>query len=309
MRKKGNPILVTGSHRSGSTWIGQTISQHPTVRYVHEPFNVGYPNKLSGLRLNTWFAHAPSSNQKEEIIRSFNTLLQQNPIEHAFQTSKAAGMDLKTPLRFGRHLLSEFVFNPRILVKDPIAVMSAGWLHEKYHFKVICMIRNPLAFIGSLKVAGWDFDFDNFRRQDELMTGKLSRFSDEIESMCMEGNAHDFIDRAILLWNILHFVILEYQKQYPQWLFVKHEDISARPDLGFQEIFEFLGLKLIPHLKNYIGKYTSRKNAVEAESASYQPRNSKLLLQTWKNRLSSVEISRVRASTGDLASCFYEDFV
>ncbi len=221
------------------------------------------------------------------------------------QTS--SGMDIKTPLRFGKYLMSEFLLNPRILVKDPIAVMSAGWLHEKYHFKVICMIRNPFAFIGSLKVAGWDFNFENFRTQDELMEGKLSRFADEIESMCMEGNTYDFIDRAVLLWNILHFVILEYQKQYPNWLFVKHEYISARPDLGFQEIFNYLGLKLNSHLKKYIEKYTSQKNAVEAKSASYQPRNSKLLLQTWKNRLSSIETNRVKASTSEIASRFYEE--
>ena len=309
IRKKGSPILVTGSHRSGTTWIGQTISQHPRVRYVHEPFNVDYPNKLMGLKLDTWFAYSQSSNQKEEIITSFNNLLQRSPIESALLTCKAAGMDIKTPLRFIKHLMLEFLLRPRILVKDPIALMSAGWLYERYHFKVICMIRNPFGFIGSLKAAGWDFDFENFRKQDELMTERLSQFSNSIESMCMERNAHDFIDRAILLWNIFHFVILEYQKQYPNWLFVKHEDIAVRTDLGFQEIFEYLELDMNAHIRNYIEKYTSQKNTVESKSTSFQPRNSKLLLQTWKDRLSNVEISRVKASTSNIASQFYEDNV
>src|SRR5882672_1880226 len=33
------PILVTGAHRSGSTWVGRMIARSPTIRYIHEPFN------------------------------------------------------------------------------------------------------------------------------------------------------------------------------------------------------------------------------------------------------------------------------
>lgn len=36
------PILVTGSHRSGSTWVGRMISASPEVFYIHEPFNPYY---------------------------------------------------------------------------------------------------------------------------------------------------------------------------------------------------------------------------------------------------------------------------
>ena len=33
------PILVTGSHRSGTTWVGKTIALSPSVTYIGEPFN------------------------------------------------------------------------------------------------------------------------------------------------------------------------------------------------------------------------------------------------------------------------------
>src|SRR6476620_4378035 len=35
------PIVVTGTHRSGTTWVGEMIATSPQVAYVHEPFN--YP--------------------------------------------------------------------------------------------------------------------------------------------------------------------------------------------------------------------------------------------------------------------------
>ena len=307
MRKSKRPILVTGSHRSGTTWIGKTISQHPRILYVHEPFNVTYPNNVMGLKLlklDTWFSDAETSNQKNEIITCFSNLLQQRPRKYALAACKSVGMDILLPLRFSKHLV-RLLLSPHILVKDPIALLSAGWLHETYNFKVICMIRNPFAFVGSLKVVGWDFDFENLRKQDKLMTGRLYKFSDSIKAMCARENTGDFIDRATLLWNILHFVIIEYQKQYPNWLFLKHEDIAKSPQTGFQEVFRYLELDMNDNIQNYIDKYTSHKEPTEV-NPSYKPRNSKLLLHTWKERLSNDEICRIKASTKEIASQFYE---
>jgi hypothetical protein len=34
-----NPILIAGLPRSGTTWVGEVISQAKDVRYVFEPDN------------------------------------------------------------------------------------------------------------------------------------------------------------------------------------------------------------------------------------------------------------------------------
>ena len=304
--------MVTGSHRSGTTWIGRTISQHQDIRYINEPFNAAKPHRLTGLKLNTWFTHFESSSQKEEIIRSFDTIFQSNPITNSIYICKAAGSDLKTPFRFIKHLMLESYFKVlklRILIKDPIALLSAGWLYENFHFNVICMIRNPLSFIGSVKITGWDFDFKNFLRQEELMTNWLADYADRIEYMCKKRNKSDFIDRASLLWNILHFVISDYQQRYSDWLFLKHEEIASRPDLGFQKIFDYLELEMNDMIQKYIKQYTSDLNPRIAASNSYQQRNSREILNLWKERLTKDEIDRVIINTSDIASKFYADMV
>lgn len=305
--KTKKPILVTGSYRSGTTWIGRTISQHPRIRYVHEPFNVSHPNKAIGLKLDTWFLHAPSSIHMEEIYKSFDNLFKLSSLTYAARVCKRAGIDIKTPARFSKHFLLELFFRPRILVKDPLALFSAEWLHEIFDFQVIVMIRNPYAFVGSLKAAGWDFDFENLRKQNYLMKTWLSQFSDRIESMCIERDSYDLIDRAALLWSILHFVIQMYQAKYTDWLFVKHEDIAMDPKPGFNNIYNHLGLKLDGKIMEYIENFTSENNPKVSTSSKYQPRNSKLSLYTWRNRLSDDEIERVKIATRDIASMFYSD--
>jgi hypothetical protein len=37
--EKRKTILVTGSHRSGSTWAEQILAIAPNTGYIHEPFN------------------------------------------------------------------------------------------------------------------------------------------------------------------------------------------------------------------------------------------------------------------------------
>ncbi len=48
-------ILVTGSHRSGSTWTGHVLSRADDVRYVNEPFNIGLSYKNSPFTF--WFEY------------------------------------------------------------------------------------------------------------------------------------------------------------------------------------------------------------------------------------------------------------
>src|SRR5690349_10236845 len=53
------PILVTGAHRSGSTWVGRMLAEAPGVLYVHEPFSVSDPpgRGVCNVRFARWFTY------------------------------------------------------------------------------------------------------------------------------------------------------------------------------------------------------------------------------------------------------------
>ena len=68
--KKENPILVSGSHRCGTTWVGKVINSSNTVNYLHEPLKPGT------IYRDIKF----SKNVKEYIINSSS---QNNPTERA----------------------------------------------------------------------------------------------------------------------------------------------------------------------------------------------------------------------------------
>jgi hypothetical protein len=302
--KRPPHILVTGSHRSGTTWVGRTISQHQYVKYISEPFNPKKSNNDLGLKVTNWFIHAPSSNYKNDIEDAFNNLLKLSPFQLSIQKSSLK-RDFKMPLRFCKRLALNIFRRNGILIKDPIALLSAGWLHEKYDLKVICMIRNPLSFIGSIKKAGWNYYFYDFLKQKRLLETWLAPFKSEVERLAAKPS--DIIDHGCLLWNIFHYVILDYQKHYPSWKFLKYEDIAMNPLLEFEELFDLLGLQMDGKIKSYIGEYTSDRNPNDRYSTGYRPRNSKACLTNWKSRLTSKEISRVKSATHKISHKFYDD--
>ena len=42
------PLLLTGSHRSGSTWVGIIMAASPSVGYIHEPLNLNHHPGICG---------------------------------------------------------------------------------------------------------------------------------------------------------------------------------------------------------------------------------------------------------------------
>jgi hypothetical protein len=59
------PILVTGSHRSGSTWVGRMLAEAPAVFYIHEPFSVSHPPGagICKARFTYWFTYITRKNE------------------------------------------------------------------------------------------------------------------------------------------------------------------------------------------------------------------------------------------------------
>ena len=289
-------ILVTGSHRSGSTWTGNVIRKAPNTRYVHEPFNIEKENKNSPLTF--WFEHvlnAPLSHQKKtkHYINSYFKVVHPNTIKRLPQQKS-----LKSLYHYFADLKSRMT--TRTVLKDPIALMSAEWIYKNYKADVVVLIRHPAAFIASLKVKNWEFDFNNYLNQPLLMDGYLKDYKTVIADYCQ--NKKDIIDQGILLWNTIHDVIDYYQSNYKnEWHFVKHEDLSHHPTAEFKKLFSKIELTMNSAVSDYIKETTTSKED------SYLTRNSKDNIKEWKNRLSDNEIQRIKKGTQNVWEKFYSE--
>ena len=284
-------ILVTGSHRSGSTWTGKVISSVKGIHYVHEPFNIGLNRSKSPF--SYWYEHLYKGSPIEEKSRNYISSF------YSKFFGKAFGLRSK---RDAYDYLSSFKgkVSERIVIKDPIALMSAEWIYNNFNCDVVMTIRHPAAFVASLKVKNWQFDFENFLEQEVLMKTYLKGYQNEIQEYAT--NKPDIIRQGILVWNIIYSTVLSYQTKYRNaWYFVKHEDLSINPMREFEQMFHHLDIEFSEQVKQEIDETTKAKDTSKIK------RNSKDNVKTWQQRLSSEEVALIKKETEPVWTHFYQE--
>jgi len=284
------PIIVSGSHRSATTWVGRILSDTPGVKYIYEPFNIDIHRKTTVFKY--WFHHISElSTAKEQ-----NTALAYVKDFSGWRWKHLADEGL---LRGSYRLLQDIKGRPynRSLYKDPIAILSLEWLAARLGADVVITVRHPAAFVASLKVKNWTFDFTHFLKQDELMSTLLAPFRQEVEEFCKKEKS--VIEQGTLLWNIIYYSVREYQSRHPEWIVLRHEDLSAAPIPVFREIFLKLGLDYSESIERKI------INSSEAETPGVLVRDSKENIKSWKGRLTQAEIGLIRQKTQGTWPQFY----
>jgi len=295
-------ILVTGSHRSGTTWVGKMIASSSDVFYLHEPFNIN--QKKEGIyhkSFKNWFTYINHENEKQYYKPLLKTISLHYDL---FSLLKSEGISKEN----FRIAVSKWLYyrnlrkhDKRILIKDPIAIFSSEWLAERFDSQVIVLIRHPAAFAGSLKQKKWNHPFKHFLNQPNLMAEHLSIFKGEIEEFAK--NPHDIIDQACLLWRIIYFMVYKFQIRHNNWLFLRHEDISRNPIKHYQEIYNYLNLDFTSEVCNIIKSYSQAPNFSKNEIK----RNSLLTIYSWKKRLSEGEIFYIKEKVKDISTIYYSD--
>ncbi len=298
------PVLVTGSHRSGSTWVGKTLAHSPRVGYISEPFNPIYG--VWTAPFEHWFEYVLPENEGPYLEPMSRILRFSNSAWQAWKATHRPVIVLKSVKHAARFAFDRFR-GARPLMKDPIAFFSAEWLADRFDMQIVILVRHPAAFASSLKRLGWTFDFGELLRQPLLLRDHLEPFMAEIKEYSQRPRA--IVDQAALLWKIFYHVAAKYRDAHPDWLFIRHEDLSARPHVEFPALCHALGIEYTAGVDRFITATTSPNNTREARRNAVHDlrRDSRANVASWKDRLAADEISRLRASVERIAGQFYCD--
>ena len=283
------PILITGSHRSGTTWLANMLALGRGTLIAHEPFqNESWAYALDGLA-ERYFTYAPELPQ-DEARKAFEKVLKRRTRKIFLKNEPQHWLP---PLRRGR-----------LIIKDPIAAFSSDWLAKNFALEVIVLVRHPAAFAASLKRLGWKHPFEHFLEQDLLMGRHLEQYRNEIAS-----KPDDIVDQASLLWNCIYSVLFSFLECNPNWLLRKHEDLSKNPIPELRSLYEALDLKWTTKVEEKVREYTQRGNPISApEGVVHQVRrDSAANILKWKRILSAEEIVRVYEATYPVAAPYYPE--
>ena len=200
----------------------------------------------------------------------------------------------------------------RVIMKDPLALFSAEWLAARFDMPVVVIIRHPAAFVASLIAAGWTkFPFRRPRRPGAAD----ARPARAVPRRDRRGGGRDHpepLEVGILLWRAMHHHIGLLRRDHPDWIFVRHEDLSQDPVEGFREIYARLGLAFTPGRRGADRARCPESNGGLAALSIFGTRrrtvrNSRDNLSYFRKRLTEPQIARIKDASRDVWPEFYAD--
>ena len=311
------PILVTGAHRSGTTWVGKMLSADRNTAYISEPLNVLHRRGVYRADVKHWYEYITEENE-EKYLPAFRELF--NFRYHLFSEIGSLRSQ-KDFLRMGRDLsifMKGKLRAQRVLLKDPFAVFSTPWFAQKLNCKVVITIRHPGGFASSLKRLNWAFDFRNLLDQPMLMRDHLESDRADMEAM----QADDIVGQSALLWRMIyrsvHATLRHGERKtnrqgearmFPDFKIVRHEDLSLDPIAGYKSLYDSLGLTFDEKVRDTILNSSSSENPTELSKKKVHSvkLDSRANMDNWKKRLTPEEITRIRNLTEDVSHLFYSD--
>jgi hypothetical protein len=297
------PLLVTGAHRTGTTWVGKMLAAGGFA-YVSEPLNVLHRPGVMRAPVAKWYTYITRENEADFLPAFQRTLaLRYNLLTEL--TSLRSRRDL---LRMGRDLAIFWrgrILRQPALLKDPFAVFSLSWFIERLNCRAVVTIRHPAGFASSLKRLNWPFDFKDLLDQPMLMHDHLESFRADMQRVA----ADDIIGQSALLWRMVYQVVHADSEKFPSILVVRHEDLSADAVAGYARVYESLGLAYPERVQDVIRNSSSSENPAELSRKKVHSvkLDSRANLDNWRKRLTAEEISRIRALTEDVAALYYPE--
>ena len=316
MREINKICVISGAHRSGTTWIGNTIARGTNSAYIWEPFNVKVPySKRSSygkslLEIKNWYHLVENSNDQICI-----------DLAHLF---KKRGLDIKGMLKtlpkslktnpkatlkwlfYDSKLSINLKINNSAIIKDPIMLFSTEHVSKKLNSKCILISKDPRSFYNSLKKASWGFDFKNIYYPCTRFV-HLNKYIYEVEKRLNKGALLD--PKSIgLLWNILHEHIY-YLSKLKNFKLIRYEDICEDPVLHLDNLAVFAtNKKLSKKIKNRIHREQNKKVTNSKNIQMIRHENSKKISKLWKSQLNNNELIEIEKKCDKILNIFNYDF-
>jgi hypothetical protein len=275
----------------------------PGVVYLHEPFNMDYahPGKCTA-RFPYRFTYVTDENETAYARALARTIALRFNVWAEMRATSQVWRPLWDALGYARLRWQ----GARTLVKDPLAVFSTVWLARRFDMAVVVLVRHPAAFAGSIKRFDWVAPFDELLAQPLWRRDWLGEMGEAV------GSAHSWpiVDQAALLWRLVYAGVRRWQSEHPDWIFIRHEDLSRAPVTGFETLYQQLGLSFSRQIAEEIEAHSSTDNPAAApagESAPGLRLNSRANIWNWRHRLDAEEVRRVRELTQPVASAWYKD--
>jgi hypothetical protein len=302
-----NWTFVTGTPRSGTTFVGLVLSLPLQVDYIHEPFNplCGIPGMAK------WYRYVRPSLDTAEMQRfhaltttifsydlKLGGVVPSNDPWSKRVTKRIVGSRGPFYLRLAK--LNPF--HKAAVIKDPIGCLLSEYLYLYFDVRPVIVIKHPVSFVASLKRVNFWPSLSRLNDQPHLIE---DHFSDDVDFLTREWS--DPVLEAAAFWRAVHKVLLAQAGKYPDWQVVIHEQLSQDPITTFRHLYKALELPWHESVRHKISRLTQGSRSAEARRGAVQDfrRNSADIFRMRRESLSLEERKAIFEVVADVALRIY----
>jgi hypothetical protein len=256
-------VLLAGSGRSGTTWVGDVLNYRNGYRTLFEPF---------------WKKKVP-------MVAHFRARQYLAPgcTDPAFVEPAARILSGRVRNAFVDSLNTKWIARKR-LVKDIRINLMLGWIHARFPATpIVLLLRHPCAVAVSAMKLGWIPPLDDVMQQQDLVAAHLERWRESIERIRADGSE---FDQRILLWCIENAVALA--QLAPDARCVVHYENFCREDPRpeIARMFAHVGM---PFDDTVLEAMRRPSKLSAADSAVLTGSN---LVDSWRAQVTTAQIDR-----------------
>lgn len=256
-------VLVTGSIRSGTTFVGRALATAREAVYLHEPFNPDSPWNAA-FPLPMHYFHVAEHNAAVYRER-FRKVLALEPVirgkwqderraeRYAFLESQAAG-------KGGRKRATP-------VVKDPVALFSAPWLVRQFRVRPIVVVRSPDDVLASIIRLGWAGNMTlDWLDCQPVLRASLDEMAGALGMPLLAsslGRWHELLG-AVQVTRVCYLASL-YYVQHLDYRLACYERLTRNPAQEFADLFRYAGLTPSRHTRETV--FSTVSDAFDVASA------------------------------------------
>lgn len=255
-------ILIAGTARSGTTWLGDLIASQIPSRILFEPFNPDLVPEYSGFRYFQYMRpHAENTDFEKFAERVFTGTIRNRWIDHQNER-----------IHSGYRVIKEIRIN-----------LALKWLHGHFpQVPILFLMRHPCAVVASRMELGWatDSDIEPFLTQSDLLEDHLFPYVDLIKSVETAEEKH------AVIWCISNLIPLR-QFAGSELTVVHYEFLCTQPEMELARAFTSIGQ---PHKSPCLDQIHQPSQTTRITSAVVSGTDK---LTHWKKKFSPMQIKNI----------------
>lgn len=298
------PVLVTGVPYSGTTWMGLQLRDACDLAYLQEPLSPS--SDLAGYERRFRHHHAFLTDRNAaEHLPSLRRLAAMRP-RIRWRNLLLDRSLLAREIREHQQRRADRLAGRRPLWKDPIALLSSGWIARNLDAAVLLMVRHPLAFVASVLHRAVPTYAVRTGMESLLHDAEFMRVHGPIaqeDLMRMHHPQTSPVEQVALTWRVSMSVALrELMPVQEQVIVARYEDCLARPVDLLTRLAGGLGLPIVMSPSAVVamhrGVHAHRTGPLGFDATADADR--------WRVSLGDRDQSLVRGITRPLASIWYD---